>query len=339
VLLSFIIALSINTAALFKDLSELRELDKSQPDKALAFYKSRLADYPNDPSQGLFEIHKIGFRAALIMNDHDTVALIAELFQSPPWQELVKAELPFMVSNFGIYYKRNALDQQAENTFMCAKRLATDPKFLSTIDNNLAALYLETNQVDKARKTLIYALKHHQGDDEDKQSIHANLGSIYYLEGEYRKAIEQFKEPFVYFVRANDKESAVRIGLNLLVAAVEAEDFDTYQRFQHKVAEQVMLSKEEDLTHYLQWIQVYYRYLDVKVKPDSAIQSALIKSMPRMTQMQITDVVDRIVAALDLSTITAAWRAQPNRQLESTAEENHTATIKPIALSWCDGTP
>lgn len=326
----------MNATALFKELSELKTLDKSQPDKALVLYKHKLSEYPLEPSQGLFEIHKIGFRAALIMNDHETVARIAGLFQSPQWQELVKAELPFMISNFGIYYKRNALDLQAENTFLCAKRLSTNPKFLSTIDNNLAALYLETNQIDKARKTLVYALKHHQGDEEDKQSIHANLGSIYYLERNYRKALEQFKEPFIYFVRIGDNESAVRIGLNLLITAVEAEDFETYQRFQHKVAEQIMLSKEADLVHYLQWIQVYNRYVDVRVKPDPAIESALIKSMPQMAQMQISDVIERIVTVLDQETITTAWHNQPARKLESTSDKNSQTSIKPIPLSWCD---
>lgn len=335
VLVSIAVALSVNTAALFKDLSELRELDKSQPDKALIFYNSRQAQYPNEPTQGLFEIHKIGFRAALIMNDHSTVASMANLFQSKVWEEQVRPELPFMISNFGIYFKRNSLNQLAENTFLCAKRLANDPKFLSTIDNNLAALYLETNQVDKAQKTLIYALKHHQGDEEDMQSIHANLGALYFLNREYNKAITQYKEPFLYFVRKSDIESAVHVGLNLLIATVEAKDLDTYQRFYHKVSEQVALRKSQELNQVLLWIQVYERYIRTNETPNSEIQSSLVTSMPLMAKMEIAEVIDRIVTTLNIDTLSTSWHSQPKYWLEvpSTTQE---PTIEPIRLSWCE---
>ncbi|CCQ11581.1 hypothetical protein PALB_24820 [Pseudoalteromonas luteoviolacea B = ATCC 29581] len=336
--LLLMLPLLMNANLLAKDLAELKAVDMQDPKTVLSIYKEKQRHYALEPSKGLLEIHKIGFKAAIINRDTEVVEAFAELIQRPNWFELVEPELPFLISNFGIYYRFLSKYQASEQTYLCAKSLAKDPKFLSTIDNNLGVLYLSLDRLDDAQKMFSYAKKHLQGDEEDLHSINSNLANIHFLKKQYGAAVHLYESSFMYFVRKQDTQSAVHIGINLLIAALEDNNFSTYHRYKSKVTELVNAFDMPALKLIMQWLYVYQIFLESAVLPDIAVQHSLINSMESLSKMDISGTIDTIVKQLNLPKLSIEWkkRAVPLTTSVNMNLNDHDELVK---LKWCESQP
>ncbi|RRS07818.1 tetratricopeptide repeat protein [Pseudoalteromonas sp. J010] len=332
-LLSAFVVLTPNE--LFKTLQAIQGANASNPGEALEIYTKVQPVLPKTPSKGLYEIHLAGLKSGIRANDVELIKSIINLFsENKDWLHYLNYEKGEIATYLAIYFRRTGKFELAEKSYECAIRFSTNEQKQKII-NNLAVLYRTAGQLDEAEEILDRALIEYREEEHIKAALHNNLANVYFDRANYEKAAELYRLAFLHHQKSGENYEASYVGLNLLNSYIASKQWQGYQRYVNTVKMRVDQTQDSELITVLMWQELTVKRAEQVAELNQEQQVFLLDSLPMLMKTEYHHNITRYVSLLQLPKLTTLYQDFATYKKLSFRKLDDNKQSLDLVLSWC----
>lgn len=206
------------------------------------------------------EWHILNMRASLPLgkldNLIDSVNKVFDFHSHPYFVENITS----ITSALGIWLRRNNYLIDAEISFKCSYRNANNDRLRVILNNSIALLAREANDLERAKSLFEYSAKMAKAEKNINMMgmINFNQGLIAFEEGNIAKAELHFRRALDYYQAINKSAGKIRVGTYLLFAFVVQKELTNYQRLYLPTYQQTEAFPNESSKALLSWVNAGY---------------------------------------------------------------------------------
>ncbi|NSY33030.1 tetratricopeptide repeat protein [Pseudoalteromonas sp. JC28] len=320
---------------LFKTLQVIQDLNISNPTQATRVYEAALPKLPEQPSKGIYELHRAGLEAAIKTNDTVRIREIVALFSdNTEWLAYLQSEKGQIANYLAIYYRRIGKPALAQKNYECALKYSTHEQ-RPLIVNNLAVLYRTTGQLEEAINILAPTLSEVK-DEQLEAALNNNLANVYFDMSKYQHAARLYRQAFLYHQKAEQAYEASYTGLNLLNVYLLANQWKNYRRYMNTVKTQLSAVEDKELSIVFTWQELIFQKSRNGIQPNADQVEFLISTLPILLQSDYGSNMEKYVYTLQLPELIASYNALLSEQQKVAASVSTDTSLPEVALSWCE---
>lgn len=186
----------------------------------------------NLTEEQLIEWHILNMRASLPLGKLDNlIASVESVFKYHQSAYFAENITP-VTSALGIWLRRNNYLTDAELSFKCSYRHASNDRLRVILNNSLALLARESGDLERAKSLFEYSAKLAKADKNINMMgmINFNQGVIAFQEGKFADAEQHFRKALEYYQSINKRAGKISAGTYLLFSFVVQKELTNYQR-------------------------------------------------------------------------------------------------------------
>ncbi len=213
--------------------------------------------------------------------------------------------------------------------FLCADQFANPPLTRSKLLLNLGAI--ESFRGDYVAAMAFYQQGLALAEQHEFVTLlpmfNNNMGALYWRLGQYELAIAALRQASFRYARLQQLQSQSRAGINLLNVLVTIEDWERYQRFYPRIAQQVQKAGASEFGLFLQVLEVIRQRLTGQ--GSSMTDAQLQTILAQLTVLNVQQMAQQQVAKIGLH-----WQAPPPPLAaeQFSSQLPHTARLCPATV-------
>lgn len=214
-------------------LSDAQAAIKNAPENSIKMFeqiKPSLSEYSIDSQIAWYKVAIEAANAQLKLDEG--YAYVQVLYESY-WQDAPIRTKQFISAQFGRYGSINGDLQSASTLFICALNYSEDENTRLQALNNLAIVYIQSGEWDKAKETYIAGIELATANNNQRilAAMNNNLGHIWFEKKNTIKAQEAFKTAYVIKTRLGQQTSRLLSLHNLMQSILLLKDWQQWDLY------------------------------------------------------------------------------------------------------------
>lgn len=240
-------------------LKEASDYITVKPSESLSILKSIDID-ANLTEKQLIEWHVLNMRASLPLgkldNLYTSIDAVFSYHQSPAFPYYITS----ITSALGIWLRKHNYLLDAEISYKCAYKTAETNNLRLIINNSLALLARENNDLESAKILFEHSAKMAKAEKNNGMiaTVNFNQGRIAFELGDYQSAEKHFRQSLAYYQSIDMRAGIISVGTYLLFSFIVQDELINYQRLYPPILQQAEAFPNEVYKAFLAWVNAGY---------------------------------------------------------------------------------
>ena len=223
--------------------------------------------------------HLLGLKAALLSQDIPLAQQLAHKLAAPSWRKQADAANTSLLNNMGLLFRRLKVYAFAMEAYQCS--LDYEQKNRAVVLHNMAVVARKSGDLQKAL-TLLKQARELMTKPEHIAAYYNNVANIYSDLGDSDKALEAFHQAFLRHGMTRNVRGQVRTGLNAVETLISTRDWNGFARYFPVVDNAVSQLDNKGYSAMWVWQQAVVKSLQGHVLSDEEVNE-LMSLLPHLS--------------------------------------------------------